>query len=375
MLGCLNVIVEDAVPSMTCAALAPTDNTDSIAATIKRISGIDGKLSGVATTTTTISSTLSDIKTLVSNIKTNSTNHSTTSGSSNNAGGATNPPSTSATELPTKPSTPSTSTPAPAVKNPTVEETMAEKIVQFGNASGSGMNSGKSGDNGIITWNGKEYKVQNSGTVYDSSTPLYKAAVNVLKFSDRQIFGYNGKVYGYLDGKIQELEGRFWSSAGYDNFVKDMQAHYPAYKEGGIVDHTGLAWVDGTKTKPEAFLDAKDTQNISNLTSMLSKMAADDIYSSVVPVNMQFEPISYDNQYGKSLTNKVMSQVTNNSSKIEQNIKIENNIEIDHVQDYDDFVTRLQSDRQFEGMIVDMTIGRLNGGSSLAKYGYKWGKK
>ena len=339
------------------------------------VSGIDGTLSGVATTTTTISSTLADIKTLVSNIKTNSTNHSTTSGSSNNAGGATNPPSTSATELPTKPSTPSTTTPAPAVKNPTVEETMAEKIVKFGNASGSGMNAGKSGDNGIITWNGSEYKVQNSGTVYDSSTPLYKAAVNVLKFSDRQIFGYNGKVYGYLDGKIQELEGRFWSSAGYDNFVKDMQAHYPAYKEGGIVDHTGLAWVDGTKTKPEAFLDAKDTQNISNLTSMLSKMAADDIYSSVVPVNMQFEPISYDNQYGKSLTNKVMSQVTNNSSKIEQNIKIENNIEIDHVQDYDDFVTRLQHDRQFEGMIVDMTIGRLNGGSSLAKYGYKWGEK
>ena len=162
---------------------------------------------------------------------------------------------------------------------------------------------------------------------------------------------------------------------GYDNFVAAMRANYPAYKEGGIVSHTGLAWVDGTKTKPEAFLDADDTQNISNLTSMLSRMAADDIYSSVVPVNMQFEPIGYDNQIAKDLTNRVMSQVTNNSSKIEQNIKIENNIEIDHVQDYDDFVTRLQSDRQFEGMIVDMTIGRLNGGSSLAKYGYRWGNK
>ena len=248
---------------------------------------------------------------------------------------------------------------------------MAEKIVQFGNASGSGMNSGKSGDNGIITWNGKEYKVQNSGTVYDSSTPLYKAAVNVLKFSDRQIFGYNGKVYGYLDGKIQELEGRFWSSAGYDNFVKDMQAHYPAYKEGGIVDHTGLAWVDGTKTKPEAFLDAKDTENVSDLTSTLRKMAVDDIYSSV-PVNMQFEPVTYDNQIAKDLTNRVMSQITNNNSMIEQNIKVENNIEIDHVQDYKDFVTKLQHDSKFEKMIQAMTLGPLVGKSTLNKYSYRW---
>ena len=174
-----------------------------------------------------------------------------------------------------------------------------------------------------------------------------------------------------MDGKIQELEGRFWSSAGYDNFVKDMQAHYPAYKEGGIVDHTGLAWVDGTKTKPEAFLDAKDTENVSDLTSTLRKMAVDDIYSSV-PVNMHFEPISYDNQLAKDLTNRVMSQITNNNSKIEQNIKIENNIEIDHVQDYKDFVRQLQSDPKFEKMIEAMTLGRLKGGSPLAKYNYRW---
>lgn len=33
----------------------------------------------------------------------------------------------------------------------------------------------------------------------------------------------------------------------------------PAFKEGGLVDFTGPAWVDGSKAKPEAFLSAEDT--------------------------------------------------------------------------------------------------------------------
>ena len=31
------------------------------------------------------------------------------------------------------------------------------------------------------------------------------------------------------------------------------------YETGGLVDYTGPAWVDGTKSKPEAFLSASDT--------------------------------------------------------------------------------------------------------------------
>ena len=115
------------------------------------------------------------------------------------------------------------------------EEMIAVKIVKFGDASGKGMNAGKSGDNGIVTWGGKEYKVQNSGNAYGSSTPLYKAAVEVLGFGDRQIFGYNGKIYGYLDGHIQELEGRTLSSKGYDKLASDMSANYGTYHTGGLV--------------------------------------------------------------------------------------------------------------------------------------------
>lgn len=40
--------------------------------------------------------------------------------------------------------------------------------------------------------------------------------------------------------------------------------------EGGVVDYTGIAWVDGTFSKPEAFLDATDTKHIAELTDMLN---------------------------------------------------------------------------------------------------------
>ena len=44
------------------------------------------------------------------------------------------------------------------------------------------------------------------------------------------------------------------------------------YKTGGIVDYTGPAWVDGTPTKPEAFLSASDTENIAKLRDVLSNV-------------------------------------------------------------------------------------------------------
>ena len=37
------------------------------------------------------------------------------------------------------------------------------------------------------------------------------------------------------------------------------EGQYARYASGGLVDYTGPAWVDGTKTRPEAFLDAEDT--------------------------------------------------------------------------------------------------------------------
>lgn len=41
------------------------------------------------------------------------------------------------------------------------------------------------------------------------------------------------------------------------------------YATGGYVDYTGPAWVDGTKTKPEAFLSADDTENVRKMIDLM----------------------------------------------------------------------------------------------------------
>lgn len=45
---------------------------------------------------------------------------------------------------------------------------------------------------------------------------------------------------------------------------------YKAFANGGVVDYTGPAWVDGTPSKPEAFLSAEDTRNLDALLQALS---------------------------------------------------------------------------------------------------------
>ena len=44
------------------------------------------------------------------------------------------------------------------------------------------------------------------------------------------------------------------------------------YKTGGLADFTGPAWLDGTKTKPELVLNARDTQNFIELKDILSSV-------------------------------------------------------------------------------------------------------
>jgi len=47
----------------------------------------------------------------------------------------------------------------------------------------------------------------------------------------------------------------------------------PQHASGGLVDYTGLAWVDGSLTKPEAFLSAADTELMRNMLDAASYLA------------------------------------------------------------------------------------------------------
>ena len=55
---------------------------------------------------------------------------------------------------------------------------------------------------------------------------------------------------------------------------------------GGIVNYTRPAWVDGTPTKPEAFLNAQDTQRIGEAAKILAQIPALNGASENVSTNI-----------------------------------------------------------------------------------------
>jgi hypothetical protein len=42
------------------------------------------------------------------------------------------------------------------------------------------------------------------------------------------------------------------------------------FKQGGLADFTGPAWLDGTKARPEMVLNARDTENFIQLKNILA---------------------------------------------------------------------------------------------------------
>ena len=70
-----------------------------------------------------------------------------------------------------------------------------------------------------------------------------------------------GAKYPYLIGTSNDPSGwTGWYTA----------SALQVYKKGGLANFTGPAWLDGTKTKPEAVLNARDTQNFLQLRDVLS---------------------------------------------------------------------------------------------------------
>ena len=64
--------------------------------------------------------------------------------------------------------------------------------------------------------------------------------------------------------------GKDWSRNGVTGLIN--KKYLTKYKTGGLADFTGPAWLDGTKSKPEMVLNARDTQNFIQLKDILSNI-------------------------------------------------------------------------------------------------------
>lgn len=154
-----------------------------------------------------------------------------------------------------------------------------------------------------------------------------------------------------LKSWIKKDEDGVWKFGDEQLFTK--------YASGGLADYTGLAWLDGTPSKPELVLNAKDTQNFINLKDALEKASVQGMLSNLTAI---------PDFYNGALQNNSYKHLPISSSMGDVNF----NIDIEHVEDYNDFVSQLQKDKKFERMIQSMSVDLLAGKSSLAKNKYKW---
>lgn len=119
--------------------------------------------------------------------------------------------------------------------------------------------------------------------------------------------------YARKDKLINSVPG----GSGADEYYKAFKI--VKYKQGGLVDYTGPAWVDGTKTNPEAFLSAQDTERIGMAARILSDLP---IFNST-----------------KSSENAVASNIGDTSIEIHINVE---NIASDY--DVDQMIERVKKD-------------------------------
>ena len=186
-------------------------------------------------------------------------------------------------------------------------------------------------------------------------------------------FDYN-TVQGIVNKLIKEGYVNSGAWVGRYHGIKDLSPyHVKKFKLGGLVDYTGLAQLDGTPQKPELVLNAQDTENYMQLTKALRDKANIPLTYGDSEYSEYSEKVGHN--IGGAETVKDMLDKFSKFEGAEMNVTQHfdlGGIQIDHVQDYNDFVTQLQQDRKFEKMINAMTLDRLTGGSSLAKNKYKW---
>lgn len=98
------------------------------------------------------------------------------------------------------------------------------------------------------------------------------AVISANKFQERlnkldQTYNREGDEAGYQRARAAIINAAYANATDRQNFRNTF-----AYASGGLVDYTGPAWVDGTKSEPEAFLSAEDTKRIGEAAELLSKL-------------------------------------------------------------------------------------------------------
>lgn len=158
----------------------------------------------------------------------------------------------------------------------------AQEAAKYGNTSATGgldvaKPSGSSGGGGSSSSSGSGSSGNKNSSSSSSKTPATDE-VDVVSGAAPSAHGWyyqinlNGKSTGISGGPYKTREAaqsKGASVAKSKGYGYKYSTKY--YLNGGLADYTGYAWVDGTKAKPEAFLDADDTKLLANFINYAKK--------------------------------------------------------------------------------------------------------
>lgn len=100
----------------------------------------------------------------------------------------------------------------------------------------------------------------------------------------------------YKNSKWYKVRYNGTTGYSYKQYIKK-------YAQGGLVDYTGPAWVDGSKSKPEAFLSAKDTALLKSKIFSDSNFSLRSCIEAIQALADNFRSISTDNSENINIEN------------------------------------------------------------------------
>ena len=160
------------------------------------------------------------------------------------------------------------------------------------NGNSDAQNPKKELDKAYMKWVGKTVEIKGSGNIATykdlSGKAIYESnpwGINPnVQISDIQKKGKD--YYAFVNWK-----GGRWIAINQLQTTDLFGKALSKYKTGGMVDYTGPAWVDGTKSHPEAFLSAYQTEQIGALAGVLDSNTVNNVSGDS---NISFGSINFN---------------------------------------------------------------------------------
>lgn len=115
------------------------------------------------------------------------------------------------------------------------------------------------------TWVAYYGKVLLSGT-YSSQG---KALAAARKYQEKVLASYSSQIQKERNSNRKK---QLQAALDRAKYTAISSKKFSVYKTGGLATQTGLAWLDGTKSRPELVLNARDTENFIQLKDVLSDL-------------------------------------------------------------------------------------------------------